>query len=69
MHLTPDDPTPCAEFQELVVGDCGDRTLEGPSGSGRGSYSRRSLRPAGGRQRLTLKPEGEALLKLPSVRE
>ena len=62
MHLTPDDPTP-------LVGDCGDRTLEGPSGSGRGSYSRRSLRPAGGRQRLTLKPEGEALLKLPSVRE
>ena len=48
-----------------MVGDCGDRTLEGPSGSGRGSYSRRSLRPAGGRQRLNLKPEGEALLKLP----
>ena len=41
----------------------------GHPGSGRGSYSRRSLRPAGGRQRLTLKPEGEALLKLPSVRE
>ena len=47
MHLTPDD------HHILVVGDCGDRTLEGAIGHrGRGPYSRRSLHPAGGRQRL-----------------